>query len=344
MDQRYHEYYVTYWYHGASGARYGYLHTINGGNTWYNGTISVNGDDVVGQAVAAQPTVAGDGPLYIAYVADPGSDESPAHGTRIGFLIGTDHLGTLGVDFDYLYASEDVPLTFDLNHLAGTSHVATLLPGGPGMLEVRTVPWLLADPTNANRLFLVYHTTKANSWTEADGHADFDIYARVLTKSGGYWSAGTEVKVNNDNDLEFEADQFTPSPVVDEDGRLHITWYDDRLYNVSSDQADGAATPNPKFDVYYARGVVNGQGQLTFPTGNELLYGTGDEAEEAGLNYVRLHAPNPDWDFPDRPGEYNGIAVDGNTVWTTFTGTSAQDDNQVNNPSVIWSSLIVWTP
>lgn len=174
---------------------------------------------------------------------------------------------------------------------------------------------------------------------------DFNVYARLLTYNSGegYWELGDEVQVNDDDTL-YESDQFLPSPTVDSSGRLHITWYDDRLYNASSDQADGTATADPKFDVFYARGVVNGQGLLTFPTGNQLLYGTGDEEDEPELNYALLHDPDPDWDFPDRPGEYNGIAVDGSTVWTTFTGTSAQDDNQVNNPSVIWSSLIVWTP
>ncbi len=295
--------------------------------------IEVGGNAISGVRPSHQCTVAGAGPLYEAYAPDFGSGTTPM---KFRFLVGTDVNGSNGenegVSFDYLYASAGVPLELALRHYGAGSQDDEFIPGG---LQIATVPWILADPTDVDRLFLVYHTTKVQSWTTDAGHADFDIYARVLTRSGGYWSAGEESRVNDD-DTEFESDQFLPSATVDASGRMHSIWYDDRLYNTTSDQADN--TQYPKFDVYYARCIPSGSGfDISV---NELLYGTGVEEGQPALDYPLLEG----WAFPNRPGEYNGIGVEGDVVWTTYTGTTHASGSGVANPSVIWSSVIDWTP
>ncbi|MEP0848675.1 MAG: hypothetical protein HRF50_17860 [Phycisphaerae bacterium] len=341
------EFYITYW--ESTQSAYKYLRSVNSGSSWVGGTIEVDSQAVHGQPIAIQPTVAGSGPLYAAFRVKTNLGGR----ARFQFLKGTDiNTGNDAgkVTFDYLDDESEAALTMLLNHNGQPSSIDQYFPGN---LQIRTIVWLLADPTDEDRMFVVYDNTAGGvvsagipndpNETTLPATGDFNVYARLLTYNSGegYWELGDEVQVNDDDTL-YESDQFLPSPTVDSSGRLHITWYDDRLYNASSDQLDGTGTADPKYDVFYAMGTVGANG-LEFRD-NELLYGTGDEEDEPALNYVRLHDPDPDWDFPDRPGEYNGIAADGDWVITSFTGTSAEDANQSgHNPSVIWSSTIDWS-
>lgn len=342
------EFYITYWESTQTG--YKYLRSVNSGSSWLGGTIEVDSQAVQGQPIAIQPTAAGSGPLYAAFRVKTNLGGR----ARFQFLKATD-INTGGdagkVSFDYLDDDSEAALTLLLNHDGVPNSIDQYIPGN---LQIRTIVWVLADPNNSNRLFVVYHNTAGGvvsagipndpNDTTLPATGDFNVYARLLTYNSGegYWELGDEVQVNDD-DTENESDQFLPSPTVDSSGRLHITWYDDRLYTdgeTGDQQPD--STAHPKFDVFYARGTIVNNA-LVFST-NELLYGTGDEEDEPGLNYVRLHDPDPDWDFPDRPGEYNGIAADGDWIITSFTGTSAEDANQSgHNPSVIWSSTIDWS-
>lgn len=288
-----------------------YLHSTNGGQSWRAGGITVDGSNIEG-AWGAQPAVHADGPLYVAYIT----------AGHIRFVVGEDQPdGT--VSFAYLLQSADpaVPVSIPLRE----DRVYDELPGAFSQRVAARIPYLAVDPSEPTRLYVAYHDVDENDDT------DVNIYLNRLTKSGDVWSVTDQIKVNND-DTEFESDQFMPMLTVDDVGRLHVIFYDDRRFNVLSDQVDGAA--NADFDVYYA--FSENQGQAW---GNERLFLVENEAEDppALLRRQGIHIGNP--------REYNGIAWyrydSGVRVFTAYTGTD--DDDPDPDDGTIWSSAIEWS-
>lgn len=304
------EYYLVYSHIVGPTWRYAYRRSTDGGVNWQGGDITVAGQPVFG-IWPSQPTVAGAGPLYIAYMRT---------NSRIRFLSGQDQPNDL-VSFTQLTAGlwqTVAPLEVLLN--AG-GDIDTLL---PGMFLAKRTPQLAADPNNADTLYLVYHDTA----TADPNDKDVNIYLRKLTRLlGSIWSVGGRVKVNNDV-TPYESDQFLPSVTVDDQGRIHIIFYDDRNYNLTSDQEDNS--PDPKFDVYYAFSDDQGAGFTNFE-----LYGI---PPAPALEFGLTGSP-----FAN-PGEYIGISFyergPATEVWTSFTGTSTQDPC-LTDKSVIFSSRIV---
>ena len=162
------EFYIVYWRTPG----YAYRRWTAGGDTWEGGDITVDSRRVLG-GWCAQPTVAGDGPLYVAYMhAD----------NRIRFLSGQDLPGNL-VDFAYLTDDQTrppPPIEVRLNRADVTGYL-------PGTFSAFRTPQLVADPTNANRLYLVYHDTG----TADPSDRDVNIYLHKLTPTlFGGWQVG----------------------------------------------------------------------------------------------------------------------------------------------------------
>lgn len=84
----------------------------------------------------------------------------------------------------------------------------------PRYARMHTLPALAASPTGA--LYAVWHD-------ERDG--DPDVYAVASADSGASWSSATRV---NDDAAASGARQMYPWAAVGPDGRLHVTFYDDR--------------------------------------------------------------------------------------------------------------------
>jgi hypothetical protein len=303
------EFYLT-WH-----ADYEYRRSIDGGNSWVGGPIidSDTGQPVIG-GCCPQPAVYQGGPLYVAYV------KALSGNIFIRFLVGEDiddpndpNYG--GVRFRHLYGITSpldgpvppAPLSVPLNYIAFNDYL-------PGDIDAKMVPQLAVDPTNSDRLYIVYHDTATAA------SSDVNVYLRVLTRSGS-WTAGPRILVNNNADPPGEeSDQFMASATVDLEGRIHVMFYDDRNY----DQGDTQRDPPPKFDAFYAWSTDQG----TNWSNDELF--ANDPSE-----------PALDWAL-DRldPHEYNGIAWCGNTVWTTYAGTWSGD--QQTKKAVILSSRIDW--
>jgi hypothetical protein len=113
---------------------------------------------------------------------------------------------------------------------------------------------------------------------------------------------------------------------VDENGGIHVIFYDDRRYNQESDQPDSDPNAPPsKYDVFYAYSNNSGQSFDNF----ELF----EDPDEPALD-LNLQVSGR---FQLR--DYIGIDVRGDRVFTSFMGASTQDQN--NNKSVIWSSQIL---
>ncbi len=332
------ELYITFW-RAADGGRHRYMRTMDGGDTWIAGDITdgLEGAYIGTTAGNYQPAVVGDGPLYIAYV--------PAANTReIRFLRGSDiddpndlHFGE--VEFRRMrrlcpLEGMDGPMLPELvlTRNRTVAEIPSLLPGGGARVGIGVIPFLAADPTDSDRLYVAYHDTA----TDLPNDTDMNVYLQALTRSSNGWCAADRVEVN-DAISEHKADQFMPQVAVDSDGGVHVIFYDDRQY---VEQADDANTPEPQFDVYYAFSSDGGQ---TFVANIELAKDpNGADPNEACLDYELLDG----FKLPNRPGDYNGICVYGDEVWTSFTGTwqDELDLDPDNNPTVIWSSLITLSP
>jgi len=331
------EYYLTYTVIGAPNS-FGYLRSVNGGKTWKGGPVS----NISGPVGRMQPTVAGSGPVYAAYLSRRESNEF----FEVSFLEGTDidsgpNAGE--VSWSHLLVSESQPLVVTLNHWESgdSSHtIRAKLPGDSGEVDVFTVSWLVADPTDGDRLFFIVHDTATNSASDND----VNIYSQVLTRnpSTGYWSIGSRVQVNDD-DTQFEADQFLPSANYDAQGRLHVVWYDDRDVSddPATDQVDGpqgAGNPRAQYDVYYA---FSNNGGASFQPNSELAESDPDIPALRFDDYYPSGAPA--WQHRNRPGDYNGVAARDGIVWTSFHGTDS-DEPSTSNPSVIWAAQIPFGP
>ena len=339
------EYYATYWNEGG----FWYLRSTDSGQTWKGDQILIDGQQVLGWPIAMQPTVFDARALFAVYV----KEQDGIDGAELRFVRGTDDsddpnapyvsfqelrlppppgLGPIPPDED------GGPLVVNLKR--GYVNFPPVAFQAPGTFQIQTVPWLVADPTSASRLYLVYQDTA----TSDPNDADVNVYCQVLAKnSATQWTVGSRVQVNDALATVSESDQFLPVPYVDDVGTLHVIYYDDRRFTDPNDpnappsdaQPDGSATAFPKFDVYYAFSTNNG---LTFEEG-QLLFGNPPlvQPNEAVLSLAVLDG----WPF-GKIGEYVGMAGFGDDIWTAYTGSSRYEltFNPDSNPNVIWSSRI----
>lgn len=308
------EYYIVYQVDLAG--YYHYLHSLDGGESWFPGVITVD-DDPVGGQFCAQPAVYKDRPLYVAYIA----------GGTIYFLVGEDQPGG-AVAFSRLLRAtypEPLPLSIPL----ASPVIRDDVPGDFVSPSLSTVPYLAVDPGDPDRLFIAYHDTA----TADPNDRDVNVYVRQITRDGRIWELGDRIKVNNDT-TDYESDQFMPELIVDAAGYVHILFYDDRRFTDGPgyDLQPDDNCPQPKFDAYYAWAPVD---NLDFEEAgrNLLLYLNNPSDPNEPAAFDRTLAPNAN------PREYNGIAWYGDRIWTAYTGTWADDPD---NKTLIWSSRIDW--
>lgn len=359
------------WFDAPAGeqAGYAYARSVDGGQTWSWDEIKVDSNRITGIFCAQpacrqrvhepnEPTYDPDDPnnpfegdpLYIAYRHD---------NNTIGFLAGMDDNSdpnNPGLTFSYLTGATQiehqapldgelplddqqvipVPLRIQTN-AAGMDlsyHV-------PGMFDVKTTPWLVVDPTDANRLFAVYQDVIDDQDPNID--YDVDVFVQKITRDGDDWVAHARVRVNQnyeDPNDPNSSDQFTPTVIIDNDGNLHVIYYDDRRW---PEQNDGPPHTGDKFDVYYAISTDHG---ATWE--ERLLYAVDpedpNEVPSLDPSYDDYGAPYGKFG----PFEYPGLAyyVDHTREFllASFTGTDPNDPYGVGNCAAIFSSLIVLDP
>lgn len=341
------EYYLTY-SATASGPGdqigYRYLRSRDGGVTWNGGVIQPNGVEITGIPFAFQTTHGPDSNLYAAYMAAPGT---------VRFVKGVDiDLDPLGqgtpiglVQFEEIMTRVDgnlVPLEIQLNYTQGT--MKDVVPGPGSLMSLRRVPWIASHPTNWRWLYLVVHDTAAPSGSAGDDDVDVYLYRiKYKTAQSAWFVEGDRILLNTNLDPELKhSDQFMPSLITGlENGepRIHVIYYDDRrMTTETSDQLDGNATPEPKFDVFYTKAEIDASGNVVVAAELELFYGSlSDPARPYALDFS--HFGGPGGFRMDRPGDFNGIVLDDSgNVHTTFAGT---EENDLGNESVIWWSRIL---
>jgi hypothetical protein len=183
------------------------------------------------------------------------------------------------------------------------------------------------DPNDPDVLYLVYHDIVDPNDPNDPNDVDVDVFLVVLERTGSYcWCPSGRIRVNDDDDPNQISDQFLPSIIVDDDGYIHVIFYDDRNY----EQDDNAE--EPRFDVYYAYSVDGGEHW----TNEELEYDPDDP------NAPRVPAVNLDAELDLRGfelGEYIGITYYDSAVWTSYAGTWDEEEDE---QSLIWSTRIEW--
>jgi hypothetical protein len=301
------EYYIVY---GLTGKYY--LHSTNGGESWHQGPISVDGQNIDG-AWGAQPAVHSGGALYVA--CPSGSRDT------IRFFRGEDQAdGTVTFSRLLQGTDPDVPLTIPIRD----PDCRFQIPGAFPLHSLMFLPYLVADPSDSDNLYVTYQDV------DASNSGDVNVYLRKLTKTGNIWTLGPERKVNNDVDPQGQNDQFMPVLGVDDVGRLHVLFYDDRRHE--QDDTDGLAM----CDAYYAYSVNEGA-QWT----NRYLY---LDDENDPNDPPTLFRQSSEGGHRANPREYNGITwyryADGIKIFTAYTGTDEEDPD--SNDGTIWSSVVEW--
>ena len=314
------EFYVVWWGGIGINQGYGLVRTTDGGATWTQILpITVGGNPVLGH-FAMQPATASGSDLFLVY-----ADTS----THFQVLRGVDQPGG-GMIFSYL-ENNSVPIGIDLTtDLQSVSHnLPCLAPGNKSTLQVAL------DPSNANRLYLAYNDS-ANTAV-----ADINTFVRTLDKRGSNWYVGPRTKIHGNaapsgcSPTDDDSDQFLPAITVDEGGRVHVLYYEDRYYCQADSDEDGFYIGPERFDVSYA---VSCDGAQTWTNIRMLPDPVPGDPDPAFLDYQ--------WGplIAAGPKEYNGAAYwfDGTTthVWFSFTGTSFLDPDDQKN--VIWALPIQW--
>lgn len=185
------------------------------------------------------------------------------------------------------------------------------------LLNSSAYPYLIADNSTPNRLYLVYF--QANVF----GAFDVNCVAFSRDPNTDLWTKSSPVRVN-DNPIDDGTDQFCPAAITDAKGRVHVIFYDGRAYSgASPDACDPMAGPISRYDVYYALSVDGG---ATFAN-----YQVPTITEEP----VICGSLVGDNKFP---GEYCGIDVSGDRVWLAFAGTCQNDPG--DQKTVIWGTTV----
>ncbi|MFO0839259.1 MAG: hypothetical protein U1D55_12140 [Phycisphaerae bacterium] len=327
----FHQEYYIVWYRSD---KMFYAHSTDDGINWVTGSMPGSGNH-------PNAAVYQGGPLYVAY-------RDPTVGFKFKFLKGTDNAnGTVSFVPLSLRNPDGSTLEF-VDPVCGG--VLGLVPNyyvQDGRLSsLLTLPWIAADPTNPDRLYLVYHALdrtccpgSPNCPQAAD--EDVNVYLRRLTRlTGDTWEVSAAVKVNDDDppNAETPSDQFLPSIHVDSQGRIHVAFYDDRDFPT---QRDGGATEPNRFNAYYARSTDGG---LTFDHVDQRLFLDSNPQLDPPAGDLSPTVPlSADWEM----GEYLGITsyrnpVTGATaIWTSFNGITPLDTNG-SDKSVIWASRVDW--
>jgi len=328
---RLQEFYITS--DGAAGLKY--LRSMDGGQNWIGGdalTDLNNSNSGISPVTVPAPRVYNKRPLYVAFVKDlfhveflRGDDvNSGVHAGEVQFthLIDDGNGQNLSVDFNWSRLAQILPVP---------PESITIGARGPGFD-------LSPDPTDANRLFFVYHDTPTADPNDAR-FLDLNIYLRVLTRvSGARWSIDPPLNqlgilVADDSDPLVETDQFLPSMDVDANGEIHIVYYDDQDF--SQNDSDFCPTACPRFDVVDAVSDTGGASWQYFELCDDPQNGCA--STEPAVDFRDLEGQEPGSQFALR--DYIGIDVRNARVWTSFMGTSDERDTNPDK-SVIWSTQI----
>lgn len=271
------------------------------------------GTEVVTGRFAIQPATLPGKPLIAAYSRD---------WNRVEFLLGVDSVDAQSrptVQFTRILDAAGDPIHIDLNRAIDVArHVI------PGNADFKHTAQIALDPYSPLAFYVAYQDVRIA------GGKNVNVYVRRVSFESGAWVMSSPVRVNDDplppaepaSVVDYHTDQFLPSIAVDADGRVHVTYYDDRRFR-QADPIDSSSPASPaSFD--WARAVSSDQGQ-TFT--NQLVTSA---ANDAGTG-----VPLPYYQYPGAKGfrEYTGLATAvigaSPVVWASAVGTDTSSGSPV---------------
>ena len=187
----------------------------------------------------------------------------------------------------------------------------------PGRPISKTVPYIAADPSNLDRVYVFYQDLARSDPSQSD----MNVYCVRLDNHGsGAWTAEPAVRVNDDAVVMAPfPDQFTPSAVVDTLGRVHVIFYDNRL-------ACTGSCDSIMYDEFYAVSRDHG---ATFAN-----YNLRDAATQPTFP---VNCIGGGFD----PHEYNGIAFydtpTATELWMTYQGVISESG--ASHTAILLSTL-----
>jgi hypothetical protein len=222
-------------------------------------------------------------------------------GSGLGFLPRVGPAGELYVAYWDLDTKLLLQRSLDGGQTFTTHEIATRMDSWgtnglrfPGTFRVAPLVYIAVDPASGALYAAYFDTTSV-----VGGQHNIDIYFTRSLDQGTTWTTPTVVN----GDASPPGDQFFSWIEVDEDGRLHMVYYDTRHTPQDDNVIDGM------IDAYYAWSV-NG----------------GDSWQEYRLTPAAF---NSDDDGLDRDeqfiGDYLGITVAGRRAFPVYLDTSAGD-------------------
>ena len=177
------------------------------------------------------------------------------------------------------------------------------IPGADFWLQGTMQPWILPDPARAGHVYVVANDDPNDAYANGD---DADI---VIARSADSGVSFTTERVDHGT-----ADSFAvmPSAQIDQDGRITVTWYDNRRLLMNTGANANSGTGNFLLDLYATASLDGGTSFADDFRVNDAPF---DPDVNAPCRFGSL-AGN---DCTMRIGEYNGVwTVDGigYAVWT----------------------------
>ncbi|MCG8459716.1 MAG: glycoside hydrolase, partial [Holophagales bacterium] len=215
------------------------------------------------------PRVAADGTLYLGYT------EFPGFVFEVGVMLQRSLDGGVTVA-----PPERVVNRLDIWDVTDNSRF-------PGRFRVPALPILAVDPGDGTLYFVYMDTTSMHG-----GDSDVDVYLVSSTDGGATWTAPVIVA----GGPAVGGDQFMPWLEVDDEGGLHMIFFDSR----HTPQAD---------DVFDAR--------------LDVYYSTSDDGGASWTEYRLTEAPfsTAGIDWPGQGqflGDYLGLTVGDRQLWVSY--------------------------
>lgn len=189
------------------------------------------------------------------------------------------------------------------------------IPGADFWLQGTMQPWILPDPLSPNNVYVVANDDPNNTYNNGD---DADV---VIARSGDFGATFTRSRVDHGPGQSFAV---MPTAHIDQDGKIVVTWYDNRRNLMNLGTFGNNGTPNFLLDLY---GTTSDDGGANFTSDFRINDAPFDP--DMGLNNVGATVGSPcrfgtraGNNCTERIGEYNGVfAVDG-IGYATWTGNA----------------------
>jgi Ca2+-binding RTX toxin-like protein len=271
----------------------------NQGLTWSSPVVLSNpADDCPGRppndcyAWPAHVAVAANGNVYAAYHVGTAPAATPTDSDGQIVIARSDNGGQSFAFRTKPFGPGSANITFNEGATRRLNRNVSWTPGSGQ-------PWLLPDPTDANRIAVVFSDDPTNA-TDGAGSDDMDVKIARSTNRGQTWTTPVNVASAPVGALEM-----FPTAAMDLNSRcLSVAWYDSRFgfSNPSGRNASG----NYLLDFFVRTSPDGGQ---TF--GPEVALNGG--AFDPDLNADDRFLGPP---LENRIGEYNGVLMARGAVWT----------------------------